>query len=274
MTSGRSVQRTSVRPGRLAAALFAGVLVLVLAVSGADAMPVYDNLPNKLPANTPSEGFEATSTSQFGNIVELSSSRRGRRNPRVTFTLSDWACQTGGGETCVSAKKSSYTWPITVNLYSAGPGNTLGSLLATQTQTVTIPYRPSASAECATKGKPGEWYDKKSAGCFNGLLTKDAYSFSGLTLPNEVAVGIAYNTQSYGGEPTGVPGPENSLNVGMFAAAPRYGANPRGEELFVSSNWSQMYCGSSATLNIFGPSGVCPAYYEDYLPGIEIQAEK
>ena len=265
---------TCMRSVRLVAGLCAAGLALALAAAGAGAMPVYNNLPNKLPPNTPSEGFEATSTSQFGNIVELSKVHRGRVNPRVIFTLSDWACQTGGGETCLSAKRSSYTWPITVNLYAAGPANTLGSLLATQTQTVTIPFRPSASAECAAKGKPGEWFEKKSASCFNGLLFKDSYTFAGLTLPNEVVVGIAYNTENYGAEPTGVPGPENSLNVAMFATAPRAGTNPRGEEVFVSSNWPQMYCGSSATLDTFAPSGLCPGYYEGYLPGLEITAEK
>lgn len=269
MTSG-----TLVRPARLIAALIGAGLSLVLTASPAIAMPVYDNLPNKLPPGLAAEGFETTSTAELGNVVELSKLHRGRRNPRVTFALSDRACETGGGETCVSAKNSSYSWPVTVNLYNAGPGNTLGSLLATQTNSVSIPYRPSASAECATKGKPGEWFDKKIAGCLSGVVFKDSYSFAGLTLPNEVVVGLAYNTQGYGAAPTGVPGPENSLGVAMVAGVPRAGANPRGEELFVSSNWPQMYCGSSETLGVFAPTGVCPSHYEGNLPGLEIEAEK
>ena len=36
-----------------------------------------------------------------------------------------------------------------------------------------------------------------------------------VTLPNDVIVGIAYNTQHYGSAPLGVPGPYNSLNVGI-----------------------------------------------------------
>ena len=269
MTSG-----INVRPARLIAALIGAALSLVLMASPAIAMPVYNDLPNKLPPSVASEGFEATSTSQLGNVVELSKIHRGRRNPRVTFALSDAACETGGGETCSSAKNSSYSWPVTVSLYNAGPGNTLGALLATQTNSISIPFRPSASPACATKGKPGEWFDKKTAGCFSGVTFKNSYSFAGLTLPNEVLVGLAYNTQDYGAEPTGVPGPENFLGVAMVAGAPRAGANPRGEELFVSSIWPQMYCGSSERLGVFAPSGVCPSHYEGNLPGFEIEAEK
>jgi len=269
MTAG-----THLRPARLIAALIGAAVPLSLMASPAIAMPVYNNLPNKLPPGIASEGFEATATSQLGNVVELSKVHRGRRNPRVTFALGDAACETGGGETCASAKNSSYSWPVTVNLYNTGPGNSLGSLLATQTNSVSIPYRPSASPECATKGKPGEWFDKKTAGCYGGVVFKTSFSFTGLTLPNEVIVGLAYNTQGYGAEPTGVPGPENYLGVAMVAGAPRAGANPRGEELFVSSNGPQMYCGSSETLGIFAPSGVCPSYYQGDLPGFELEAEK
>jgi len=265
---------TCLRPAKLVAAVVLAGLALASMAATAGAMTVYSNLPKKLPGNVPSEGFEATSTSQLGNVVELSKSRRGRHNPRVTFTLSDWACQTGGESTCVSAKKSTYSWPVTINLYSAGPGHTLGALLASKTQTVTIPYRPSASPECASKGLPGAWFEKKTGSCFHGLLFKETYAFSGVTLPDEVVVGVAFNTQNYGVEPTGSAGPENSLNVAMFGGAPRYGADPRGEELFVNSGWSQMYCGSSESLNTFAPSGTCPAYYEGNLPGVAIQAEK
>ena len=255
---------------KMSAALLVVTAALLSGAASASAMLVYNNLPKKLPGNVPSIGFEATSTSQFGGLVELSKSRRGRNNPRVTFTLSDWACQSGGGESCLSAKKSSYSWPITVNLYD-GSGNSVGSLIATKTQSVTVPYRPSASAECAAKSAPGAWYDKKSKECFNGFLFKVTYEFPAVTLPDETVVGIAYNTQNYGAEPTGTSGPENSLNVGITQTVPTYGANPLPEDVFVNSSWSAMYCEGATDVGSFGDSGAC---WEGYEPQLSIKTEK
>jgi hypothetical protein len=262
--------RLTGRTAKLSAALLIAVTALIITAASASAMLVYNNLPKKLPPNVPSIGFEATSTSQFGSLVELSKSRRGRRNPKVTFALSDWACQSGGGESCVSAKKSSYTWPVTVNLYN-GTGNALGSLIATKTQSVTVPYRPSASAECAAKEAPGAWYDKKSKECFNGFLFKVAYEFPGVTLPDSAVVGIAYDTQNYGAEPTGVSGPENSLNVGISSATPTNGANPLPDDVFVNSSWSEMYCEGATDIGTFGDSGAC---WEGYEPLLSVKTEK
>jgi hypothetical protein len=278
--------RSSRAGARLAVAVVAMVAVLVTAASAA-AMPVYDNLPRissenkKLPKNMPSIGFEATSTSQFGGLVEFSPKSKGRNNPKVTFTLSDWACQSGGGETCTSAKKSTWTWPVTVDIYEAGVGGAVGPLVASRTETVTIPFRPSASAACASED-PGGWYEPKTKECFHGLLKKYTFAFSGVTLPaTEAIVAVAYNTQDHGAEPTGTPGPENSLNVGLTEVRtngkgqkeglPSVGGQPLPEDVFVSSSWSEMYCEGATDIGSFGDSGAC---WSPYQPSFEVSAEK
>lgn len=267
------------RPSRSrigALALLSAALMLVGA-SSASAMTIYDNLPTvsptnkKLPKNTVSIGYEATSTSQFGGLVGFSSSRRGRSNPRITFTLSDWACQTGSGATCVTEKRKSYTWPVTVNVYEVGAGNSVGSLIASKTETLTIPYRPSASLQC-TGEDAGAWYEKKTKECFSGILSKYTYEFAGVTLPSgEAIIGVAYNTQTHGAEPTGVSGPENSLNVGLSETAPSTGADPLPEDVFVSSTWSEMYCEGATDIGSFGDSGACWAPYQ---ASFEVRAAK
>jgi hypothetical protein len=254
----------------MVAALLGTAAALLLLVGTASAMTIYNNLPKKRPGNVPSIGFEATSTSQFGGLVEFSKSRRGRRNPKVSFELSDWACQSGGGESCVSAKKSSYSWPVTVNLYD-GTGNVLGSLIASKTQAVTVPYRPSTSAECVAKGHPGDWLDKRTGECFAGYLFKVTYEFPGVTLPDRAIVGVAYNTQTYGAEPTGTSGPENSLNVGLISVAPTTGGDPLPEDVFVNSSWSEMYCEGATDIGTFGDSGAC---WSPYQPAFSVDAEK
>lgn len=278
--------RSSRGGARLAVAVVA-MLAVLLAAASASAMPVYNNLPRissenkKLPKNMPSIGFQATSTSQFGGLVEFSAKSKGRSNPRVTFTLSDWACQTGGGESCVSARKSTWTWPITVNIYEVGMGNTVGALIASKTETVTIPFRPSASAACASED-PGGWYEPKTKECFHGILKKFTFTLAGATLPaKEAIVAIAYDTQTHGAEPTGTPGPENSLNVGLTETRtngkgekeglPSVGGQPLPEDVFVNSSWSEMYCEGASDIGSFGDSGACWAPYQ---PSFEVSAEK
>lgn len=272
---------------RLAVAVVA-VCASLIGAASASAMAIYDNLPRissenkKLPKNVPSIGFEATSTSQLGSLVGFSTLHRGRLNPKITFTLSDWACQSGGGETCVSHKKSAFSWPVTVNVYEVGPGNTVGALLGSKTETLSIPYRPSASPECATKGDPGAWLEAKTGECFHGLLKKYTYQLSGVTLPaTEAIVAVAYNTQDHGAEPTGVPGPENSLNVGLTETRvngkeqkeglPSVGSQPLPEDIFVNSSWSEMYCEGASDIGTFGDSGACWAPYQ---PSFQVSAEK
>jgi hypothetical protein len=49
------------------------------------------------------------------------------------------------------------------------------------------------------------------------------------------------------------------------------GSDPT-ESQFVNSNYNVMYCGSNASLNTFGPSGICSETYEGDQPAFEVQA--
>ena len=82
------------KPLRIIGLSFAllAALAAVLA-AGALAAPVssvvYDATPTPLPPNVASVGFEATSTSQFGDYVHLAGTDRVLGT--VTVTMSDWA---------------------------------------------------------------------------------------------------------------------------------------------------------------------------------------
>lgn len=203
-------------------ALFAA---FAFTVAGAIAAPVpsvvYDATPTPLPPNVASVGFQATSTSEFGDYVRLGGTDRVLKT--VTVTMSDWALNSD----YPSMPSTGWTHPITLNIYNAVPGaplNTVGSLLGTVTQTFTIPWRPSEDpTNCPTKDSPGYSYKWQSTpgapdtNCYNGFAFNITFDMSSLniTLPNAVIVGVAYNTQSYGAAPIGVAGPYNSLNVGV-----------------------------------------------------------
>ncbi len=185
-----------------------------LAAQAATLKTVYDATPNPLPPNVASLGFQATQTSEFGDYVHLDGTDRNLNT--VTVTMSDWALYSEySTNSTYTGNSASWTYPITLNIYNATPGapNTVGSLLGSVTQPVTIPWRPVADTTCA-----GSTAWRASDGqCYNGIAFNATFDMSslGVTLPNAVIVSVAYNTQSYGTTPTGVAGPYNSLNVGI-----------------------------------------------------------
>jgi hypothetical protein len=97
-----------------ATAVVAGALVLTVAGT-ASAATVYNNIPSPLAGNYASQAFEATSTAEFGGLVELAAGAR--TNPVVTVTLSSWGCQNRVSGACVTTPGSAFSHPITLNIY-------------------------------------------------------------------------------------------------------------------------------------------------------------
>src|SRR5438132_2016954 len=77
---------------------------------------VYDSLPNPLPGNVPSQGFECCSASEFGDHVRIAPIPTPTLTSAVV-TMSSWACESGGFQTCVTTPGSTFTHPITLNIY-------------------------------------------------------------------------------------------------------------------------------------------------------------
>ena len=258
----------SLRAGHLVAlaAVLAVAAVLGVVLGGstsheAGSAPtvVYDAIPSPLPWNMPSLNFEASETSEFGDYVHLGGAERGLRT--VTVTMSDWALHSS----YPSMSSSGWSWPITLNIYSVVPGtplNRVGSLLATRTQTFTIPWRPEADPTC-----PGGTAWRASDGsCYNGLAFNITFDLSNLniTLPDDIVVGVAYNTQHYGYAPTGASGPDNSLNVGAQGLT-TVGADDNADDVFWDSVYAPGYAdGGAGGVGIFredtnwAPDGTLP----------------
>jgi hypothetical protein len=207
-------------------------LALLFAFASASAVlaappVIYDNRPTPLPPNIPSEGFQANGDSEFGEYVQFAGTDR--MLTKVTVIMSDWAKYsdyTTPGTCPLSSACTAAGWmhPITLNIYNVvGSGATAspGTLLATKTQTFAIPWRPEPSGSCG-----GGWLGPDS-NCYNGFAFPITFDFTGMgvTLPNQVIYGVAFNTQTYGYAPLGVNGPYISLNVGVnnSSGAPPFG---------------------------------------------------
>jgi hypothetical protein len=203
-----------------------------------------------IPGNLPSEGPEAYYFNELGNEVTLSGSNRSLSN--VVVELSSWGCASGhwySGD-CSTPAGATFNEPITFNLYNASPdGTNPGSLIASVTQNFAIPYRPSASPKCTA----GRWWDSSLKTCFNGFGTTITFNFSGITVPNEVVYGIAYNTSTNGYSPYGYDTAcyassggcgYDSLNIALSQDTSNVtvGSDPNPGTLWQYSNYGNEYC--------------------------------
>ena len=224
----------------LAFSLFGGVNAALAATPSATT--VYDATTSPLPPNIASVGFQATSTSEFGDYVHLAGTNRVLNT--VTVTMSDWALYSDyASDTRYSGDSVAWTHPVTVNIYrnSLDANGAPDTLLATKTEDVTIPWRPVADPTC-----PGGTAWKAVDGtCYNGKAFNAAFDLSSLdvTLPTDIIVGIAFNTQSYGATPIGAVGPYNSLNVGVETGkTPTVGTDDNADNVF----WDTTYLAYTA----------------------------
>lgn len=193
-----------------------GLLSLGIASSAQAAGPtsvVFDASVTPLPGNVPSQAFQAQQTAEFGDAVHLSGSNRVLQT--ATVTMSDWALAS-----TYSDSSSTWTHPITFNVYNVdASGTALGTRIGSVTQTVTIPYRPEADPGNCGEGSTA-WYSEADNHCYNGLAFTITFDLSTIgTVPNDIVYGIAYNTNTWGAHPLGVPGPYESLNVGLNSSA-------------------------------------------------------
>lgn len=191
---------------------FASTLVALMSAGQAHAQgtSVYNSIPSPVPPNVPSLGYQATQTAEWGDHVALAGTQR--RAASATVLMSNWAVNAD----YPLLPTAGYMHPITLNVYAVNQTGSnppaLGALLGTKTQSFLIPWRPAADPTC-----PGGTAWKAGNGnCYNGYaftITFDLRSLV-LTLPDQVIVGVAYNTNTWGYQPIGSPGPYESLNVG------------------------------------------------------------
>jgi hypothetical protein len=181
-----------------------------VAAGGTTAQLYNSSVPVASVGNLPSVGGEAYSFSEFGNEVDLVGNHLGS----VTVMMSSWGCQTGtwNGDNCGTVVNQKFSEPITFNIYSAPAlgSNVPGPLVASETSTFQIPYRPSANFAHCTGTQAGEWWDASLQSCFNGKavdITFSNFELNGSPVTTlhstDIVFGIAYNTSDYGYAPYG-----------------------------------------------------------------------
>jgi hypothetical protein len=196
--------------------LILAVLIL-FTVSGAPLLAdiiVYNNLPNPMPPASPSLGFQANQTAQFGDLIHLVS------GPSVlttgTILMTDWALHSD----FPLESASGFNWPLTLTLYNVDSSSGTpqpGSVITSVTQTFVMAWRPAATGNCANAS---QWSPDGGVNCFNGFNFLVNFNLPSVTVPGDLIFGITYNTETWGPNPTGIAGPYTSLNLGLNTGSP------------------------------------------------------
>ena len=192
--------------------------LLLAGSSNATAQVIYNSIPNPLPPNVPSLGYQANQTAEFGDLISFSGATRTLTT--VTVVMSDWA-----RESDFHSPGTGFNFPLTLNLYNvdnSGPNPAPGTLITSKTQTFFIPFRPEDDPTCPNSGT----YRASDGNCYSGLAFEVTFDFGGTVVPGQIIYGLAYNTTTWGYHPLGVPGPWESLNFGLATVPPSVGANP------------------------------------------------
>jgi hypothetical protein len=234
----------------------AAVMALASATPAFAVTPnVYNSIPSTLPGNIPSIGFEATQSSEFGDMIKFAPGTSSTLKA-VRVVMSSWACEQGAWQNnnCVTTPGAKFSIPITFSIYQANAGDppTRGTVISSVTKVFNIPYRPTASVQC-TGDDLGKWYSTADATCYNGLANKIVFKFTGLhvTLPTQAIYGVAYNTSGYGDHPEGYSNtcngapegcPYDALNVGAAAGLPSRGFDLYPDGVFYDSDTASNYC--------------------------------
>ncbi len=197
---------------------------------------VYNSIPDPLPYNLPSLGYQATSTAEFGELIQFAGT--GVVLSYATVMMSDWAKASEYGST-----DPYWAHDITLNLYNVGPGNTPGNLIASVTQEVYIPWRPEADPSCPNGGTAWRAAD---GNCYNGLGFTVKFWFFNLPVPNQIIYGLAFNTNTWGYQPIGQSGPFESLNFALSGTAPLIGSNPLPDTAYWNTKQASFYADHGA----------------------------
>ncbi len=208
---------------------------------------VYNAVPNTLAPSYASLGFQATQTAEFGDYVHLAGTNRVLNT--VTVTMVTWAPNSDYPLMGPGPWSHNFTLSI-YNVVAGSPLNTKGSLIATATQSKSVPWRPAADPTCPG----GTAYRAGDGACYNGYAFNLSFDMSSLNavLPNDIIIGIAYNTQTWGAAPMGVAGPYNSLNVAAPGVPAATGSDANADRVFWNTSTAGWYTdGGAGGVGIF-----------------------
>jgi hypothetical protein len=204
-------------------------------VSRAATEIIYDSLPDPLPVSLTSQNFQARRAAEFGQQIQFAGTDRAL--DVVTIGMVTWGYYSKYFQ--VGTPGDSWTHPVTLNVYAVNLDDSPGTLLASITKTVDVPWRAEPNG---AKCQYPLWFADADQRCHNGMAFTISFDFTSiaLTLPDKVIFGVAFNTQSAGASPYGIDGPYNDLAVG-FSPAITVGTSPVAPQSYLNSSANDAY---------------------------------
>jgi hypothetical protein len=191
------IGRIPKRAAKLAVAILAATALLAVAAGAASASEVvYNNLNTVAPTvnGLPNEDTLSADSTYFpvGGMVQFANTDRGLKT--LTTEVDSFTCEYGiySLENCYTRHPNKkYSYELTASIHAVGPGNTVGALLASSTQTFKIHYRPTTKVSCPSTPE-GKGF---GANCdVGGLLATIKFKFTPGTVLPEKAIILITNT--------------------------------------------------------------------------------
>ena len=209
--------------------------VILAVVPAAQADVLYSTLPGLSVHDEPSMGYQATQTSEFGSMVQISASVASL--DRATVALSNWAFESAFPEV---GNSTGFSLPVTLNLYNINAGDTVGSIISSVTTNALITWRPEPSGGCDSNGYLAD------GNCYGGSISYVNFEFGGISIPQQFIWGLAFNTQNFGSSPYGTPGAYDALNIAISSDPPTTGTNPNPDTAYWNTADAGNYTDSGA----------------------------
>jgi hypothetical protein len=166
-----------------------------------------------------------------------------------------------------------YIHPITFNIYLDDASARAHAPVKSVTVNQLIQWRPEADATCPDTGYGAgfAWRDMGGT-CYNGYAFTITFDLTALNynLPDQFIYGVAYNTNTWGYNPLGVPGPYESLNVGLNqTSAPSVGFDVDADSVYWNTVHAAWYTDGGAN-----GSGIFRAdsNWAPYVPAVKFTA--
>lgn len=180
------------------------------AATAAPATVAYNNL-NTVPATVNGLPNEDTFSQDFeffpvgGQIETIETA--GRVVKSLTTQLDSFVCEHGvySLENCFTAKpnkKFAMTW--TASIYRVAPGNEVGSLVASSTQTFKLKFRPTTNVSCPKTNEGKGFGANCDVGGYLNTVTFKKFGPAGAILPSKVIILLTNSCGGCEGKPVNV----------------------------------------------------------------------
>jgi hypothetical protein len=228
------------------------LLLTFASTAFADGVVVYNNIPNPLPPSVVSEPYQAVQSSEFGGLIQLAGGQSTYSLASATVVMDNWAYgsewssdfgTTVGDATVTSA---GFYVPLTLNIYSVGAGDTVGSVIDSTTVDAFIPWRPEPNPGACAAGSNND-YQGSDGSCYAGSASTVTFDLTGVTVSSDqIIYGLSLDTEGYGTDPTGIDGPYDSLNFGLSTTGPSVGGEPLPDTAYWETSTAGWYTDGGA----------------------------